>query len=56
MERTKNKIMNKNEVLIDCFMFCQEIKELSDSKYLIDRAENLSKKLEYFGIKKSNNK
>lgn len=36
---------NKNEVLIDCFMLCKEIKELSE------RAESLSKKLMEFGIK-----
>jgi len=47
--------MNKNEVLIDCFMFCQEVKQLSDSVVLNNRADNLSKKLEYFGIKKSGN-
>ena len=42
---------NKNEVLIDCFMFCQEVRDLSHNIFLNDRADYLSKKLMEFGIK-----
>ena len=42
---------NKNEVLIDCFMLCKEIKQGITLKELNDRAESLSKKLMEFGIK-----